>query len=68
MSRKEMHATEAAILQAQSLLSFQTAGTPEFGFGLSTHPWDQAYVTRGFEAAEEDEIKNELFDFVIQVL
>jgi hypothetical protein len=26
MSRKEMHATEAATLQAQSLLSFRTAG------------------------------------------
>jgi hypothetical protein len=42
MSQKEMHAAEAAILQAQSLLSFRTAGTPKFGFGLSTHPWDQA--------------------------
>jgi hypothetical protein len=68
MSWKEWHATEAAILQAQSLLSFRTAGMFEFGFGLSTHPWDQAYVTRGCEAAEEEEMKNELFDFVIQVL
>ncbi len=47
MNRKEMNATGAEILLTLSGPSFGTAGTHEFEFGLSTHPWDLANMPSG---------------------
>jgi hypothetical protein len=71
MNRKEINATEAAILLTPSGPSFGTAGTHEFEFGLSTHPWDLANMPRGLRGCRrrrDEGIKDERFNFVIQVL
>ena len=65
MNRKEKNATEAAILLMPSGPSFGTAGTHEFEFGLSTHPWDMAHMPRDFWSCRKGRDDGWAFDFVI---
>ncbi len=65
MNRKEMNAKEAGSLPTPSGQFFGTAGTHEYEFGLSTHP---RHRQEACEVAEEDEMKDELFNCGIQVL
>jgi hypothetical protein len=67
MNRKEIHATEAAVLLAPSLQWYWTAGTPKFGFGLSTIIFITRTCQEAGEVAEEGEMEDQLFSSVLQL-